>query len=123
VNLGVGGALQTGFQWAYERGYDVAVQLDADGQHDPVYLSVVLAPVLAGRCDVCIGSRFVSSTGYRAPWNRRPGCCCSAASCGCRWDAPSRTPPPASAPTTSGSHARLVFLCLLPTYRTFRSFF
>jgi glycosyltransferase involved in cell wall biosynthesis len=73
VNLGVGGALQTGFQWAYERGYDVAVQLDADGQHDPVYLSVVLAPVLAGRCDVCIGSRFVSSTGYRAPWNRRLG--------------------------------------------------
>jgi glycosyltransferase involved in cell wall biosynthesis len=73
VNLGVGGALQTGFQWAYERGYDVAVQLDADGQHDPVYLAVVLAPVLAGRCDVCIGSRFVSSTGYRAPWNRRLG--------------------------------------------------
>ena len=73
VNLGVGGALQTGFQWAFEHGYDVAVQLDADGQHDPVYLAVVLAPVLAGRCDVSIGSRFVSSTGYRAPLNRRLG--------------------------------------------------
>ncbi len=73
VNLGVGGALQTGFQWAYERGYDVVVQLDADGQHDPAYLAVLLAPVLAGRCDVSIGSRFVTSTGYRAPWNRRLG--------------------------------------------------
>ena len=73
VNLGVGGALQTGFRWAVRHGYDVGVQLDADGQHDPVYLSVVLAPVLAGRCDVSIGSRFVASTGYRAPWNRRLG--------------------------------------------------
>jgi len=73
VNLGVGGALQTGFQWAHERDYDVVVQLDADGQHDPAYLSTLLAPVLAGRCDVSIGSRFVSATGYRAPWNRRLG--------------------------------------------------
>ena len=73
VNLGVGGALQTGFRWAYEHGYDVAVQLDADGQHDPAYLAALLAPVLEGRCDVSIGSRFVSATGYRAPWNRRLG--------------------------------------------------
>jgi hypothetical protein len=73
VNLGVGGALQTGFQWAFARDYDVAVQLDADGQHDPAYLSALVTPVLAGRCDVCIGSRFVSATGYRAPWNRRLG--------------------------------------------------
>ena len=73
VNLGVGGALQTGFRWACERGYDVGVQLDADGQHDPAYLEALLAPVLDGRCDVSIGSRFVSATGYRAPWNRRLG--------------------------------------------------
>jgi glycosyltransferase involved in cell wall biosynthesis len=73
VNLGVGGALQTGFRWAFAHGYDIVVQLDADGQHDPGYLGVLLAPVLAGRCDVSIGSRFVSETGYRAPWNRRLG--------------------------------------------------
>ena len=73
VNLGVGGALQTGFRWAFEHGYDVGVQLDADGQHDPAYLPALLAPVLEGRCDVSIGSRFVSSTGYRAPWTRRIG--------------------------------------------------
>ncbi len=73
VNLGVGGALQTGFRWAYEHGYEVGVQLDADGQHDPAYLEALLEPVLAGRCDVSIGSRFVSASGYRAPWNRRLG--------------------------------------------------
>lgn len=73
INLGVGAALQTGFQWAYARGFDVVVQVDADGQHDPAYLSALVTPVLTGRCDVCIGSRFVSRTGYRAPWNRRLG--------------------------------------------------
>lgn len=73
VNLGVGGALQTGFRWAAEHGVDVVVQLDADGQHDPAYLPALLAPVLDGRCDVSIGSRFVAATGYKAPWNRRLG--------------------------------------------------
>lgn len=73
VNLGVGGALQTGFRYAYEHGYDIGVQLDADGQHDPAYLERILEPVIAGRCDVAIGSRFVESTGYKAPWNRRLG--------------------------------------------------
>jgi glycosyltransferase involved in cell wall biosynthesis len=73
VNLGVGGALQTGFRWAFEQGYDVGVQLDADGQHDPAFLPALLAPVLGGQCDVSIGSRFVAASGYRAPWNRKLG--------------------------------------------------
>lgn len=73
VNLGVGGALQTGFRYAVERGYDIGVQLDADGQHDPAYLDVLLAPVVEGRCDVSIGSRYVTATGYRAPFARRMG--------------------------------------------------
>jgi glycosyltransferase involved in cell wall biosynthesis len=73
VNLGVGGALQTGFRWACEHGYDIGVQLDADGQHDPGYLAALLAPVLEGRCNVSIGSRYVARTGYRAPLNRRLG--------------------------------------------------
>jgi glycosyltransferase involved in cell wall biosynthesis len=73
VNLGVGGALQTGFRWAVAHGYDIGVQLDADGQHDPSYLGILLAPVVEGRCDVSIGSRFVEATGYRAPINRRLG--------------------------------------------------
>jgi len=73
VNLGVGGALQTGFHWAIDHGYDIGVQLDADGQHDPDYLAALLAPVAEGRCDLSIGSRFVEASGYRAPLNRRLG--------------------------------------------------
>jgi glycosyltransferase involved in cell wall biosynthesis len=73
VNLGVGGALQTGFRFAYEHGYDIGVQLDADGQHDPSFLGVLLAPVIENRCDVSIGSRYVESSGYKAPLNRRLG--------------------------------------------------
>ena len=73
INLGVGGALQTGFRWAIERGFDIGVQLDADGQHDPAYLGVLLEPVLQGECDVSIGSRFVSRSGYHAPLGRRFG--------------------------------------------------
>jgi len=73
VNLGVGGALQTGFRWAVAEGYDVGVQLDADGQHDPSFLADVVAPVAEGRCDVCIGSRYVTRSGYRAPLARRLG--------------------------------------------------
>lgn len=72
-NLGVGGALETGFRWAVSHGYDVGVQLDADGQHDPAWLPALLDPVLAGACDVCIGSRYAAATGYRAPALRRSG--------------------------------------------------
>jgi hypothetical protein len=73
VNLGVGAALQTGFRWALQQGYDIGVQLDADGQHDPACLEALLEPVRAGTCDVSIGSRYVSRTGYRAPLARRLG--------------------------------------------------
>jgi glycosyltransferase involved in cell wall biosynthesis len=73
INLGVGAALQTGFRFAAERGYDIVVQIDADGQHDPAYLEAVVAPVRAGTCDVCIGSRYVARTSYRTPLVRRLG--------------------------------------------------
>lgn len=73
VNLGVGGALQTGFRYAASRGYDIGVQLDADGQHDPAYLRELVAPVAENRCDLSIGSRYVSQSGYRAPAARRLG--------------------------------------------------
>lgn len=73
VNLGVGAALQTGFRWALRQGYDIGVQLDADGQHDPAFLEALLEPVVAGACDVSIGSRYVARTAYRAPFTRRLG--------------------------------------------------
>jgi glycosyltransferase involved in cell wall biosynthesis len=73
LNLGVGGALQTGFVYAVEHGYDIGVQFDADGQHDAADLATLLAPVREGRCDVAIGSRYLTPTGYRAPHARRAG--------------------------------------------------
>jgi glycosyltransferase involved in cell wall biosynthesis len=72
-NFGVGGALQTGFRFAVDHGYDVGVQFDADGQHDPRFLDALLQPVLDDRCDVSIGSRYVHASGYRAPIFRRLG--------------------------------------------------
>jgi glycosyltransferase involved in cell wall biosynthesis len=74
VNLGVGGALQTGIRYALERGYGAVVQFDADGQHDPRDLPRVLAPVLEGQVDLSIGSRFVSGDpAYRSTLGRRAG--------------------------------------------------
>lgn len=55
-NLGVGGAMRTGYRHALRAGYDVAVQIDADGQHDPRYLDTLIAEL--DRVDICIGSRF-----------------------------------------------------------------
>lgn len=72
-NLGIGGAVQTGFLFAWEQGFDLAVRCDGDGQHDPAQLGLVLAPVLAGEADVCVGSRFVGEGGYRSSRARRVG--------------------------------------------------
>lgn len=72
-NLGIGGAVQTGYRYAYAHGHDVAVQIDADGQHDPSELGALLAPVLAGEADMVVGSRFAGRGAYRAPFLRRAG--------------------------------------------------
>ena len=72
-NLGIGGAVQTGFQYAWENGYDLAVRCDGDGQHIPSELPKVIAPVVAGDADIAIGSRFVASSGYRSSATRRVG--------------------------------------------------
>jgi glycosyltransferase involved in cell wall biosynthesis len=72
-NLGIGGAMQTGFRFAFERGYDIAVQIDGDGQHDPGELPKILGPVLAGEADLCVGSRFTGTGQYRSSFVRRIG--------------------------------------------------
>jgi glycosyltransferase involved in cell wall biosynthesis len=72
-NLGIGGAMQTGYRFAFEQGHDVAVQIDGDGQHDPSQLPAILAPVLSGEVDVCVGSRFTGTGGYRSSFARRVG--------------------------------------------------
>ena len=58
-NLGIGGAVQTAFRYAWEEGYELAVRVDGDGQHDATQLGVVVAPVLAGEADIAVGSRFL----------------------------------------------------------------
>lgn len=72
-NLGIGGAVQTGFIYAYNEGYDVAIQLDGDGQHDPRDLSKLLTPILEASADIVIGSRFLKSNGYKADFIRSLG--------------------------------------------------
>jgi glycosyltransferase involved in cell wall biosynthesis len=72
-NLGIGGAVQTGFRYAWEHDFDVAVRVDGDGQHDPAELGAVLEPVLAGDADVAVGSRFIGGVGYRSSRSRRVG--------------------------------------------------
>ena len=72
-NLGIGGAVQTGFRYASENGYDVAVRCDGDGQHDPAELPKVLGPVLAGDADIAVGTRFGGEDGYRSSAARRLG--------------------------------------------------
>ena len=73
-NLGIGGAVQTGFRFAFEHGYDLAVRLDGDGQHDPSDLVRIIEPVLRDEADIVVGSRFVSAEGgYRSSRSRRIG--------------------------------------------------
>ncbi len=74
-NLGIGGAVQTGFRFAAGHGYDLAVRVDGDGQHDPGELGRIIAPVLAGEADIAVGSRFAAAdeAGYRSSRSRRIG--------------------------------------------------
>lgn len=72
VNLGYGAALQTGYRYALRHAYDAVIQMDADGQHDPASLKVLLAALLGG-ADVVVGSRFGHDESYRPPLLRRVG--------------------------------------------------
>jgi glycosyltransferase involved in cell wall biosynthesis len=71
-NLGIGGAVQTGYLYALENGFEIAVQIDGDGQHDPSQLDVLLAPILAGEADLVVGSRFRQGS-HPAAFSRRAG--------------------------------------------------
>jgi glycosyltransferase involved in cell wall biosynthesis len=76
INLGIGGCVQTGFLYAVRNDYDVVVQVDGDGQHDPKWISTIIAPILAREADCVIGSRYrpeAPDTEYRTPFARRMG--------------------------------------------------
>ena len=59
-NLGIGGAVQTGFRYAYENDFDYAVRVDGDGQHDPAQLGAVVGPVVRGETNIAVGSRWLA---------------------------------------------------------------
>ncbi len=73
VNLGIGGGIQTGYRYAVEHGYDVAVQFDGDGQHDASYLQAMADRLERDDLDMVIGSRFIENEGFQSTGLRRFG--------------------------------------------------
>lgn len=72
-NLGIGGGVQTGYIYALEGGYDIAVQMDGDGQHDPVSLSDLISPIISGDAHMTVGSRFLGKGSFFSTGLRRLG--------------------------------------------------
>lgn len=73
INLGIGGAVQTGYRYAYEQGYDIAVQVDGDGQHDPAFLNKMAEYLTEKNINMVIGSRFIEKQGFQSSGTRRIG--------------------------------------------------
>ena len=72
-NLGIGGAVQTGYKYAYYNNYDFAIQFDGDGQHDPKYLEMMFDELCDKELDMVIGSRFIEKKGFQSSSMRRVG--------------------------------------------------
>lgn len=73
VNIGIGGTVQTGFKYAYENGYDYAMQVDGDGQHPPAEIPKLINAISEKDLDIVIGSRFIEKTGFLSTFFRRLG--------------------------------------------------
>ena len=73
VNLGIGGAVQTGYGYAYYHGYDIAVQFDGDGQHSASHLEDMVTTLIDTESDMVIGSRFIEKEGFQSSGLRRIG--------------------------------------------------
>ena len=73
VNLGIGGAVQTGFKYALKNGFDVAIQVDGDGQHPAEELGKLITPIANDEADVVIGSRYLTKEGFQSSSLRRFG--------------------------------------------------
>lgn len=73
VNLGIGGGVQTGYRYALEHNYDIAIQFDGDGQHDAAYIKDLIAPIENDQADIAIGSRFITKEGFQSSAMRRLG--------------------------------------------------
>lgn len=73
-NLGIGGAVQTGFKFAREHNYDVVIRLDGDGQHDPNEIPALYTALTSGKADAVFGSRFIGKdSDLKIPISRRLG--------------------------------------------------
>lgn len=72
-NLGIGGAVQTGYIYAHQNNYDIAIQVDGDGQHDPSFIKNILDPLVKGNADLVIGSRYITKIGFQSTYMRRIG--------------------------------------------------
>lgn len=72
-NLGIGGAVQTGYKYAYAHGYDIAIQFDGDGQHRAEFVPALIGPLLSGQADLSIGSRYIEKEGFQSTLLRRAG--------------------------------------------------
>lgn len=74
-NLGIGGAVQTGYKYAYQNGYDIAIQFDGDGQHDINYVWNICKPIIEGQANMCIGTRYLDKTSseFQSTFMRRLG--------------------------------------------------
>ncbi len=73
INLGIGGGMQTGYKYAVENGYDIAIQFDGDGQHNAEYIKDLIKPIEDGEADLVIGSRFINKEGFQTSFMRRFG--------------------------------------------------
>lgn len=73
VNLGIGGGVQAGYLYAYENNYDIAIQMDGDGQHCANELEKIIRPIENGIANVVIGSRFIDREGFQSSHMRRIG--------------------------------------------------
>ena len=73
LNLGIGGGVQTGYLYAVEKGYDIAIQMDGDGQHLPEYIKNMVDVITKDQADVVIGSRFINREGFQSSASRRLG--------------------------------------------------
>lgn len=73
INLGIGGTVQAGFKYAFQENFDIAIQLDGDGQHPPSEIHKIVEPLIHNEADIIIGSRFLDKEGFQSSFMRRFG--------------------------------------------------
>lgn len=73
INLGIGAGVQTGYKYAMQNNYDIAIQMDGDGQHSGEYLQALIDPIINEKAEFVIGSRYIQHEGFQSSFLRRIG--------------------------------------------------